>query len=303
MDSIVSKIIGDIELRENCAEWAKDIQSIFSLHSLMRIQEEFIERFCFGILGIDAFVQIHANNEILEDLKKLPYFYKSWEEKILNGGKRIMNNERKEVKHEWFMDREQSKEFFSLFANINPQLDRVYIHNQYSIKNCVEFSEEEIEKSFYSENYEERGRAFDEVVNRFKQNVAPLYNVKKISVLFGNSESKNQLGLRLTFHQNTKMATGTGTLRLNFTYYTWDSLKLTHLPLRFHRKIKSDKKKDKKKKEEEKKGKVVTKIKPSVTKKRKEREVEMTEERAKILKEIKEFEKNFYGKYGTNVKD
>ena len=78
------------------------------------------------------------------------------------------------------LNREEAKEFLSIFENIDARIEQFWIHSK-PMKIFEEVANEKVENMFYHEDQEERKKARDDVVSKFieKRNKG-LFNKKSV---------------------------------------------------------------------------------------------------------------------------
>jgi hypothetical protein len=134
-----------------------------------------------------------------------------------------------------YLSRKNAKEFFSLFKHICPTLDQFRINVVGDNKKHKNFSEEEIERVFYSgesmEAWNEGAKTFKQLANQFlvdNNSKNGTYSTRRVSILFGYyADIKIPFSIKLVYVKNGRDF-GRGILRMHFTYLTFDNGVITH---------------------------------------------------------------------------
>lgn len=235
MGSKISKIEKGIELSKDAADYAKKFSSELN-YVVIRLMEEYQYKFTYGLNGLNnPYAEVIAPDEVLKELvEKLPYEYTK-DLASIKKRKRLYDDLSNLKKYEWELNREQSNELFSLYKNVEPQLDRVWLHYKEQQSKFKEFTKEEIQKAYYDEDYDEN---FVKIKENFLGNAR--YTTRRITVLFGDHGTKKDLCMRLVYYKNARPSTKCGILRLYFFYYTYDDSELVHELYCIHKKKKSN---------------------------------------------------------------
>lgn len=143
------------------------------------------------------------------------------------------------------LNREEAREFVSIFENIDASLEQMWIHLKHQPGIFRKIDPTVVETMFYDKDKQVRFETRDDMVSKYldqKYQGKP-YMTKRVSVVFGDENRVYPLYLRLV-HVENAIGFGRGMLRLHFSYKTIDSGKVTHMMPWQNKKRKRDEKEE-----------------------------------------------------------
>lgn len=126
------------------------------------------------------------------------------------------------------LEREEAKEFFSIFENIQPKLEQMWIHLTQSQTIFQSIDEKSIEKIFYEGSNTDRLAFKRNLFKEFLGEEDQVYSTKRVSVIFGYDKRELPYHMKLVYYHDAR-GLGNGYLRLHFTYKTYENGKVNHL--------------------------------------------------------------------------
>ena len=102
------------------------------------------------------------------------------------------------------LDRDESKEFFSIFEYIQPKLEQMWMHLSDDMQRFNSFDDGSIEKIFYEGSREERQTERRRLINDLIGEEKPRYTTRRVSVLFGYDSRQLPYFMKLVYIKNAR---------------------------------------------------------------------------------------------------